>query len=124
MRHYADDAAPPEITGNAFPVRSWIDYKDHLACELQKRKIATAEVELAKAQDDRDVARGRLLTREQVEARDAARDELVLGRLSELTEASVRLHPLEAQAEARRQLGIVLAEFRRSVAAALKSLGK
>ncbi len=53
-----------------FEVSGWIDRKDQLACLLLERKILAADVDVEAAEAKRDQERGKLLTLEQVRARD------------------------------------------------------
>lgn len=109
----SDDAAedqdhgdqPPAVSGARFAVRSWIDYKDYLACELQKEKIAAAKIEVETATTKRDVERGALMTRDQVRLRDEAHTAAIKEGLSSVTELLTAHVPpdrlLDAQKAAR-----------------------
>lgn len=54
----------------AFAVDCWMAYKDYLECELRKRKILEADIDVETAAAKRDQERGRLLTVTQVRERD------------------------------------------------------
>lgn len=71
----AGKGAPPETVlpvtpGAAFKVDCWMAYKDYLECELRKRKILEADIDVETAATKRDQGRGKLLTYDQVRARD------------------------------------------------------
>ncbi|MBU6247148.1 MAG: hypothetical protein KGN77_05275, partial [Xanthomonadaceae bacterium] len=79
-------------------------------------------IDLEKARDDAALSRGRLFSREQVLARDEKRDAAILDHLQEITEAMVKLIPLERQADGRIRSQEVLIAFRSATAARLRSI--
>jgi hypothetical protein len=88
-----------------FPVTGWIDYKDHLAVELAKRKILAADIEVDTARAKQDQERGRLFTRDQVTERDEIHNAAIKEALATVTDLIAKHVPPEritaAQAEAR-----------------------
>jgi hypothetical protein len=115
-------AAFPELADYPFPVPDSLALKDALEAALKQAKAKQAEVELDEARIKRDLSRGRLYTADQIRARDQSSDAYILGRLSELTEAAVRLFPLESQAQARRDLNDAALRWRESIAAGIKGV--
>jgi hypothetical protein len=115
-------AAFPELADYPFPVTDSLALKDALEAALKQAKAKQAEVELDEARIKRDLSRGRLYTADQIRARDQSSDAYILGRLSELTEAAVRLFPLESQAQARRDLNDAALRWRESIAAGIKGV--
>jgi hypothetical protein len=114
-------AAFPELADYPFPVPDSLALKDALEAALKQAKARQADVELDEARIKRDLSRGRLYTADQIRTRDQASDAYILSRLSELTEAAVRLFPLESQAQARRDLATVADDWRSSVATAMRT---
>jgi hypothetical protein len=115
-------AAFPELADYPFPVPDSLALKDALEAALKQAKAKQAEVELDEARIKRDLSRGRLYTADQIRARDQDSDAYILSRLSELTEAAVRLFPLESQAQARRDLNEAALRWRESIAAGIKGV--
>jgi hypothetical protein len=76
-------------------------------------EVDRAAVELARAQDERDTARGKLLPAD--EARAAMRDlaAVLLSHVPVIVDAALALVPVEAQPTARLKLDAAVAEFRR-----------
>lgn len=128
----SDDAPDEQETGlppiepgrfdNApFTVSNWMDLKDLKAVELADVKIATARVELERAQSERDQARGKLLTSEQVREREAARTEMILAEIGRLVDAAVATHDPQHQPACRHAMDRAVAEFRAAIAARIRS---
>jgi hypothetical protein len=115
-------AAFPELADYPFPVPDSLALKDALEAALKQAKAKQAEVELDEARIKRDLSRGRLYTADQIRARDQSSDAYILSRLSELTEAAVRMFPLESQAQARRDLNEAALRWRESIAAGIKGV--
>jgi hypothetical protein len=83
-------------------------------------EVQRAEVELAKAQDERDIASGRQVTKEWHATEVRALSELFVSRLSQITDAALSLIPPEQQPAARHALDRAVDAYRKDVAAAAK----
>ena len=111
---------PPAVTDARFPVKSWIDYKDYLACELQKEKIAAAKIEVETATTKRDVERGALMTRDQVRVRDEAHTAAIKEGLSSVTELLTAHVPADRLLDAQKAAREWADRFLENLAAALE----
>lgn len=104
-----------------FEVANWIDRKDQLACELLERKIAAADVEVETAEAKRDQERGKLLTLEQVRARDERHAEVFRRRLEQVNDLLAAHVPADqiitAQAAAREWINQTLEQVSAEVKA-------
>lgn len=113
-------AAFPELAGYPFPVPDSLALKDALEAALKQAKAYQAEVELDEARVKRDLARGKLRTKEWHDAQSVLLSELFIARLSIITGAALQLFPPERQPIARHALDQAVEEYRRQVSAATK----
>ena len=122
------NAPAPPPTDPALQLDSIADYDRLLGRpanwgDAKRREEVQGEIIAnERRRDDAALARGKLFSREQVLARDEKRDAAVLEHLQEITEAMVKLLPLEAQPDGRRKAQEVLAAFRSATAARLKGI--
>jgi hypothetical protein len=81
-----DETRPPrpQAPGAAaeFPVEGWIDLKDRLACDLARRKIEQADIDVATSRVAYEKARGKLVPEEDVAAGLEGLGETVRGTLA------------------------------------------
>lgn len=92
---------------------------EKIANRKREVEVQRAEVELARAQDERDEARGKLLTRDDHRASVQTVVEKILANLSIITGAAIATHPPEAQPSVRHLMTQAETEFR---LAAMKAL--
>lgn len=83
-------------------------------------EVQRAEVELAKAQDERDLTNGKRLTKEQHRAAVQSVVELILASVPILTDAALSQHPPEQHPTVRHALTKAEAAFRLAAMAAIK----
>lgn len=114
-------AAFPELAGYPFPVPDSLALKDALEAALKQAKAKQADVELDEARAKRDVSRGKLLPIDAIRAREQARLDLIVSKLSIITDAAVNLHPPERQPTARHAMDQAVADFRRQIAEAIRA---
>lgn len=88
--------------------------------ERRAIEVQRAEVELAKAQDERSIARGDLISRER--HLDQVRETIdrVLALLPVITDAALAQHPPERQPTVRHAIDQAVREFRERAAVAVK----
>ncbi len=84
-------------------------------------EVQRAAVELARAEDERDEARGKLLTLDQHRERLRKLTETWLAHLTSLSDACLAAVPPEHQPAARHKLDAALAKYRAEVSEAVKS---
>jgi hypothetical protein len=89
---------------------------DRRAIEVQR-----AEVELARAQDERDIARGLLITQEDHLAQAKEIVDRILSHLPIIVDAALAQHPPERQPTVRHALDQAVRQFREAAASAVKS---
>ncbi len=117
----ADPDAAADFNG---PVGTWTDAKKRLECQGEKILNLQRNVALEAARMALERERGKLLTREQVDAYMARARDLVLDRLAEVAEAAVSLTVPEKQAETRLSLKKTVDALRSTLAQQLKDLGR
>jgi len=83
-------------------------------------EVQRSEVELAKAKDERDLARGALKTRDEFRASITAIVEEIVSRLSILVDAAVETHQPEQQPRVRHLMEAAVYKLRDDVRAKLK----
>lgn len=105
-----------------FKVQGWVDLKDQLECEIKRRKIKAADIEVEIAQTKLDQERGRLLTRDQVEERDEKADALILGHLDALVAFAGTLVPPETGVATRTKAQAWVDELKGKIADDLAAL--
>lgn len=122
----AGHSAPDDVADTAhpgprpFPVDNWMDLKDDYAVRLADVKVATALVELDEAKVKRDLARGKLKTRDEFRESITAIVEEIVSRLSILVDAAVETHPPENQPRIRHLMEAAAYKLRDEVRARLK----
>lgn len=121
-----EPARPPQdpTLDGAFPVETWIDLKDRLACDLAQRKIEQADIDVATSRVAYDRARGDLLTRAQAEEREEAIVDLFVGHLEEVGALVAALVSPERIIEARARASEWALSIRTRVADALEARPK
>jgi hypothetical protein len=87
-------------------------------------EVERAAVELAKARDDRDLARGAMKTRTEYREAITAIVEEIVSRLSILTDAAVSTHSPEQQPRVRHLMDAAARQLREEVRAKLKEQTK
>lgn len=115
-----DSGADPSQDPRPFPVENWMDLKDDYAVRLADVKVATALVELDEAKVKRDLARGKLKTKEEFRESITAIVEEIVSRLSILVDAAVETHPPEQQPRVRHLMEAAAYKLRDDVRARLK----
>ena len=109
-----------QIVDDAPPIHSESSLEEAIRMKAiydARKSRAAAETEALRLMIDRS----KLMTRESVLARESKRNAIMLDALPKLVDASVKLFPLADQVEARRNLMVILADFRRKMAEALAS---
>lgn len=99
---------------------TWPDALKRLQMIEQSIINEKREVELEEAKVKRDLARGQLLTIDAVKEREQSRTDLILAKLSIITDAAVNCHPPEQQPHVRHLMDRAVAEFRKAVAEAIR----
>lgn len=117
------DAGPSAESGQ-FPVACWMDLKDKLECELRLRKIEQADIEVERAEIERDKARGDLLTAERAREREAARVERILQRLGTIVDTALSQFAPERQPEVRLAITRGIDAFRAEIANDIREQAK
>jgi hypothetical protein len=104
-----------DADGNPFEVKTWIDLKDKLNCDLLERKISAADIEVETLAAKRDQERGKLLTIEQVRARDERNAEIFRNALLSAVDLAAKWVPAD-------RIIIAQAAFREWVDATLEKV--
>jgi hypothetical protein len=113
-------AAFPELASYPFPICEPLGLKDALECVGKSYKAKESEVELEMAKDKRDIARGKLLTREAHRQAVAAIVESIVSSLDSLPGVAAELVPPEQQPIARHKMQMAIAKLRAEIAEKIK----
>jgi hypothetical protein len=106
----------PELATYPFPIHDPLGLRDALECVGKIHKARESEVELEMAKDKRDLARGKLLTREAHRQAVATIVEFIVASLETLPSVAAELVSAEQQPAARHRMSCAIAKLRAELA--------
>lgn len=89
---------------------------------VQREKAIAEELANEERKEQAEIRRGKLYTRDQVAERERTRDEVILGRLSGLSDFVASLVPIDQREAARAKANAWIAETREAVASKIREL--